>query len=549
MASHGTSLSRRGLFLLLLFSLVMGLPLPALGSVNIPLHHWSYEALDRLSALGLLDQAMMTARPYSRKQAARYVARVLERIRSDEIRKDGRETIAEPLLDRLMSEYKPELLALGSWPSRQEPGSRSIRVGGRLTLEADSFSVGHGEVRFRENRGGEYYANGLQVQTDMRGWVEVTDALAFSAQPKYVSNAHALGFGATENNHNLYMREINAKVTVANITFQAGRSSLWWGPGYHGSLLVTDHAFPMDMLQLGTEEAFKLPGWFQRLGQWKINTFLSQLERDRDFSRAKVFGVRLSYLPTTWLELGVTRLTQFGGRGRDQSFPQAIVDAYTRPANAGGADEVNEQGMIDFKATVPRVPYLVPFPAGMQGYGELGTEDKWSKIPLPSRAAVLGGIYIPQLFEGDSMDLRIEYADTDFTRRKTSDQIARTWYNNGTYSSGMRYRGLPLGHHMGTDGIDFFVRTTRSLTETLRMGTNLNIQERDRGQPVHETKREAAVDLTWWLSSRTELTIGYAYQRLKSPGQITSITPYGESFASGVAVSNHLLWTSLAVEF
>jgi len=184
----------------------------------------------------------------------------------------------------------------------------------------------------------------------------------------------------------------------------------------------------------------------------------------------------------------------------------------------------------------------------LQIYGELGSEDKWSQLPLPSRSAILGGIYIPQVFAGDSMDLRIEYADTDLGRRR-SPELRQVWYNNGTYVSGMRHRGFPLGHHMGTDGIDFFVRTTRYLTETLQLGTNFNIQERDRGQPVHERKREAAVDLTWWLSSRAQFTVGYTYQRLKNPGQITDINPFIETFAAGVTATNHLLWTSLAVEF
>ena len=147
------------------------------------------------------------------------------------------------------------------------------------------------------------------------------------------------------------------------------------------------------------------------------------------------------------------------------------------------------------------------------------------------------------------MDLRIEYADTDYTRRKTSDHLPEVWYNNGVYVSGMRYRGFPLGHHMGTDGIDFFIRTTRYLTEKVQLGTNFNLQERDRGQPVHERKQEAAFDLTWWVSSKVQFTVGYTYQRLKNPGQITSINPFIETFAPGITASNNFLWTSLVVEF
>jgi hypothetical protein len=539
----------------ILLSLALGLfvwlvmPGIARASSNLPLHHWGYEAIERLIALGVIDHALIGAKPYSRMQAAQYVARAVERVRADDIALDGREAIAEPLLERLVAEFRPELIRLGT--VRERPGDKSgtLRAGARVTSEFDASSIGGGQtVRFRENRGGEYYVNGVQNQTDVRGWVELSDWAALMVQPKFISNRHLLGIGATNNSDNFYLREFSLKLIYANIALEAGRGTQWWGPGYHGSLLLTDHAFPMDMIKLGTERPFQLPGFLSGLGDWKVNAFLAQLERNRDFSRARVFGLRISYLPTSWLEFGLTRLTQFGGRGRDQSFPETIVDTYIHPSNQSGKQDVNEQAMADFRLRIPSVPYLIPFPAGLQLYGEIGTEDKWSQLPVPSRTAILGGIYIPQVFEGDTMDLRIEYADTDLGRRR-HPELSEVWYNSGTYTSGMRYRGFPLGHHMGTDAIDFFVRTTRYLTDQLQLGANFNIQERDRGQPIHEKKREAAVDLTWWYSKDIQFSAGYTFQRLTNPGQVSAITPFLETFAGGVTAKNHLLWTAVTMQF
>jgi hypothetical protein len=145
------------------------------------------------------------------------------------------------------------------------------------------------------------------------------------------------------------------------------------------------------------------------------------------------------------------------------------------------------------------------------------------------------------------MDLRIEYADTDYTRRKTG--FTGVWYNNGFYTNGMRQYGFPLGHSMGTDGVDFFIRTTRYQTEDLQLGSNLDYQERARGLPVHERKHEAAVDLTWWLSRQTQISFAYTYQRINNPGQIVADTPFVEVFASGVTATNHLFMTALAMTF
>src|SRR5437899_1476863 len=201
--------------LALLAVLVMMTSSTAVASVNLPLHHWSYEAIERLVALGVIDRAMVVAKPYSRKQAAKYVARAIERIRADQVPSDGREVLAEPLLDRLLKYLQPELVEIGALGVRSEELG-VVRIGGRLQVEGDAFSVGHGSVRLRENRMGQYYANGEQAQTDLRGWVELSDFLALTFDPKYISNAHALGIGAVENNHNAYLQEFNAKFTLFN---------------------------------------------------------------------------------------------------------------------------------------------------------------------------------------------------------------------------------------------------------------------------------------------------------------------------------------------
>lgn len=523
---------------------------PALASVNLPLHHWTYEAIERLVSMGLIDDAMVVTKPYTRKQAARYVAKALEGVGSSSGTYEEQKPLVDSLLERLVREFRPELAALGAVPASTDLPTGLVRYGGRLQLEADAFSVGHGgsglSVRFRENRGGEYYANGEQAQADFRGWFEIGDHLTIVAQPKYITNANALGQGATENNHNAYMRELNFKLTLANVALEVGRGTQWWGQGYHGSLLLTDHAFPLDMIKLGSEDPFRLPWILSDLGQWKVNSFLAQLERDRDYPRAKVFGLRITYLPASWFELGLTRLTQFNGRGHPQSFPGIIPKTYF-----GSADElnngVNEQAMIDFRLKLPHVNYLIPFPSGLQFYGEIGSEDKWTKFPLPTRAAVLGGIYIPQLFAGDTTDLRFEYADTDLDRRRTG--MGNDWYNSVTFPSGMRYRGFPLGHWIGSNGIDYFLRATRHMTDQLQLGVNLDYSERGKANPVYEKKKEAAVDLTWWFSRQFSLTLAYTYQRIENPGQITNLNPFQETFQPGLVSNNNFVWTNLVFEF
>lgn len=560
-----------------------------LASVNLPLHHWSYDAIERLVALGIIDRAMITAKPYSRRQAAKYVARAIEQIRADEIPADGRRVVAELLLRRLIAYLRPELIELGAItapkpPAPQQrdrrneasgsqragelesalspsPSSRSslspawlgrVRVGGRLRIEGDAFFLGHGRTRLRPNRMGQYYANGEQAQGDAWSWLQIGDAVALSADPKYISNKRALGTGVTSNIRDLYFQELNAKVTFGNTTFQIGRSNLWWGPGYHSTLLMSDHHFPLDMIQFGSEEPFQFPWLFRRLGAWKVNTFLTRLGSFTDQTgathRARLFGARVSWLPVRWLEIGFTRLTQYGLNG--QSFPGILASAYfNAPNQPFGKRKVHELAMVDFRATIPKVPYLVPFPAGAQLYGEVGANDKGllTQYPLPSRGAVLGGLYIPQVYDGDTMDLRIEFADTDLARLRSG--FSGLWYNNGTFLAGDRVRGFPIGSWIGTDAIDLFIRSTRYLTDSLLLGVNLDLWSQGRGRPVHESGREVDVDLTWWINQHVQWSFAYSYQRIQNPIQITNLNPYQQTFAAGVTSNNHLFSTNLAIEF
>ena len=133
------------------------------------------------------------------------------------------------------------------------------------------------------------------------------------------------------------------------------------------------------------------------------------------------------------------------------------------------------------------------------------------------------------------------------TESKSGAQNA--WYNHTLWVSGMRHRGFPLGHHMGTNASDFYVRSTRYLWDDLKLGSHFNYQERDRNVPNPEKRYEVGTDVIWWVTNKFQLGFNYTYQRIKNPGQITSIDPFELTFAPGVTSNNHLFWTTLTYEF
>src|SRR4029434_10398124 len=69
--------------------------------------------LERLATAGLADRTLLNTKPISRIEAARIVARAIERIRRDESGGLNTRRDLEPVLDRLMEEFKTELAGLG----------------------------------------------------------------------------------------------------------------------------------------------------------------------------------------------------------------------------------------------------------------------------------------------------------------------------------------------------------------------------------------------------------------------------------------------------
>ncbi len=78
----------------------LGIALDAQASVNLPLHHWAYEAIERLAAMGIIDKAMVVPKPYSRKEAAIYVGRAIERVRANDIPRNWAEGIHDQAVPR-----------------------------------------------------------------------------------------------------------------------------------------------------------------------------------------------------------------------------------------------------------------------------------------------------------------------------------------------------------------------------------------------------------------------------------------------------------------
>ncbi len=124
---------------------------------------------------------------------------------------------------------------------------------------------------------------------------------------------------------------------VGNWGLGLGTLERFWGPAWQDSLILSNNARPTPglFLQRLSPDAFDTPllSW---LGPWQFTTFLNQLESARDHSHAKLWGMRLTHSPLSFLELGFSRTALFGGGTRPESL-DVVADLLLGRDNRGGS--------------------------------------------------------------------------------------------------------------------------------------------------------------------------------------------------------------------
>jgi hypothetical protein len=98
----------------------------------------------------------------------------------------------------------------------------------------------------------------------------------------------------------------------------AGQIPTYWGPGHEGSLIRGDASRPVYGLtmQRAEQQAFETK-WLSWIGPWQYQAFAGQLD-DYAIPDAKLLGFRLTAQPLPYLELGASRILQWGGEGRQK---------------------------------------------------------------------------------------------------------------------------------------------------------------------------------------------------------------------------------------
>lgn len=474
-------------------------------SVNVPLHHWTYDALEHLVSRGTIPGALVHQKPLTREQ----VGRIIFEATFD----PSQEENPSPYLEKLKQEYDYEF---SQWEEDYRIGGvlKRPRVRFRpvdpLRVEPSFAILDDGDgVEPRENHRGDDFGDILNLQIDLRSTFLWNPFLAVESTPKLLSRE-----GDTE----AFFERLYAKFTFRNLDLEIGRDSIGWGPGYHGSLLFTDNAPPFDLLKLSNAQPFQLPWVFRPIGYFHISAFLTKLGDNRVIPHPKLFGLRVAWSPFTFFELALNRAIMFDGEGRPNlDFGEFLNALYGFNENPPGQEtnpdtNTNQLASLDFVLTLPWLSRLLPVVDGIKLYWEYGGEDEERqnlfpgvKFPAPSATANLLGGFLSL----GRADLRIEYLNN-------TDDVA-VWYTHSLFQSGYTYRGDVIGHHAGGDAEDLFIRGSTLLTQKWEVGLQYDREKHGiERQTSIERKEEWGGDVTFFYSDDLLLKGSYELERFEN---------------------------------
>jgi len=319
-----------------------------------------------------------------------------------------------------------------------------------------------------------------------------------------------------------WVREASVRLGWPQATLEAGRFSLWWGPGRHGDFLFTTNAQPLIGVRVRNPRPIPIGGWFRFLGRFQYDWFIARLEEDRPIPHSILSGVRLAVKPASWLEIGVSRAIQMGGEGQDESLSTYLDVLFGQRESAGNTPVGNSQASIDAKVRLPFRYQTVML------YAEAAGEDQ-SRPGFPTRWAFLGGVFLPTIGSLERGDLRVEYASTI----TNGDGV---WYRHNQYP--YIYQGQILGHHLGTDAKDLFAEAHWFLLPSSYLEVNVDITQRSFPGPAREDTVGGSAGIVAWLT-----------KRVRAEGRLAMEWIRNEMGVEGADSSDSSLRLSLAYQF
>ncbi|MBN2021080.1 MAG: hypothetical protein JW749_12755 [Sedimentisphaerales bacterium] len=455
-------------------------------STNVTPGHWSYDAIDKLIGQGLIDGSMMTTKPVTRFEMARHIAEADEKYRL--LGKNNE--IIDGILTRLKKEFAAELATIGAVDGN--PVKDYVKP-----VEDPYIKYLYGEsTPDIENIRGVQLDEHSNLRAGFESRGQLFDVTAFYLHPEY-------RWSSVETNKDFKLIEAYGKLQLGKVEIEVGKDSLWWGPGQHGALLMSNNAEPFKMVKISNPTPVELPWIFKGLGPFKAVWFLTLLEKDRPVPEPKLTGLRVNFKPHPAIELGLSRAIIFGGDGRpDVALGDYLNILFSTKGNREGKFDTDELAGFDASVLLP-IDWLMPAKS-VKLYGDFIGEDEAGG--MPSNFGKLIGAKFYDILRTGKTDFVVEYANNHIPGKPD------VFYAHHIYQAGYTYMGRIIGHYMGTDSENLFFRLTHYLSSDVILGLQYDRQKSNLSSSPKPTLDQIQCDLTLFGPGDWEIQAGYRYE-------------------------------------
>jgi len=522
MAQSVTPLKKIFICITILAFTFLSFPQKTFPDTDIALDSWVYETLEGLAMLGMTEVIGLYTRPISRMAAAKRVSRMIDKVQDEKLtfsvlRDQMAMNKAEDLLYRLMDEFEEELEELGVNVAIKEGKRQKLflhRMFEKIDFEVVYGAFGNESTKSvnLENRRGWELEEEINGRIGFRSWAKLSDVLSVSAEPAF--------YGSKEK-AKITLDEALVEASLWNIEVGAGRTSMWWGPGREGSLLLSSNTRPLYLAKAGNVSPFRLP-YLENLGLWNINFFTAKLidEEDREVKEPYFSGLKVEYSPHNRLNLAGTHTIMWGGEGVPNVSATDLLDMFVSKMGGGADEPENHIVSVACEWAVPYVNEFFPLGNGILLYAEVGGEDEASGLPI--HLGGLGGIRIMDLVMIKDLDLVMEYAQTD-----------EIWYTHHKYTDGYTSDNRILGHHMGGDSDDILINLTKKFGEQFEVGLRFDGERHGLSKSVTERKYEGGVDFKLHYTEKLILGISYEIEYFDQFRNVSNQTTKNHIFSLG----------------
>ena len=463
------------LFALIVFFNIHAQPILASPLNYVPLDHWVYPAISRLETLRAFDGNDTIAAntlPLSRIEIAYLIDAALSNIQKGKVELKQADLL---LMGKLVNEFQKELSVLDL--DNLNPES---------TLKIEPYFIQKMDLLYPENINLEKLNLLSELGAKVSAGISENTALYFNAlahidydgssniqeeeipfqvqiKQAYINlNLPSFKIAISDN-----VSFLPDNIGISDFSLQVGRDYINWGPGYQGSLILSDNSPAFDMLKYsGTIDLNDSGESMAKINFTKFFSLLDSLEgENRYFS-----GQRLEYKPFDVLTLGLSETAIISQESSllflnplpfipPYYLTRWIADLLDQPS------EINSYVGVDMELN---------FHPGIKLYGEWMADDfilTPKTNPYPNRTGFLAGVYFADPLDTGNTDFRIEY----------------THINNYVYFpthpwQDYLYQGEYIGNPLGPDADQLYLELTNRLSDKLNLSLSYTHERHGEGQ-------------------------------------------------------------------